>query len=161
LVMNRNRPQLLIWCGILLGLGLENKHSTVFFIVALIAGLAATHYRFLLRSKWFWMAVGITVLLALPNFIWQIKHGFPTYVDLSNVKRMHKNVELPPLPFIKEQIMRLNPLAVVVWAGGLGFLLFHREGKRYRWIGFTYVAFLAIMMALRAKDYYLTPIYPM
>lgn len=161
LAVNRNQPKLLLWCGVLLGLGLENKHSTVFFIFALVAGLALTQFRRLLRSKWFWIAVGITVLLAMPNFIWQVRHGYPTYVDLSNVKKMHKNVELPPLPFVKQQIMRMNPLAVVVWVGGLWFLMFHRDGRRYRALGVIYLAFLLIMMTLKAKDYYLTPIYPM
>ena len=46
---------------------------------------------------------------------------------------------------------------------GLGarFFLFHREGKGYRYLGLSYIVFLALMMALRAKDYYLAPIYPM
>ncbi len=35
-----------------------------------------------------------------------------------------------------------------------------QRGKRYRVLGVTYLAFLAIMMALHAKDYYLAPIYP-
>jgi len=161
LASNRNQPKLLLWCGVLLGLGIENKHSTIFFIFALVVGLAATRWRRLLRSKWFWAAVAITVLLALPNFLWQVRHDFATYVDLSNVKRTHKNIELPPLPFIKQQIMMLNPVSVVVWGAGLGFLLFHREGKRFRTLGVIYLAFLAVMMALHAKDYYLTPIYPM
>jgi len=161
LAINRNQPKLLLWCGVLLGLGVENKHSTVFFIVALVCGLMATCQRAWLRDKWFWTAVGIVVLLALPNFLWQVRHNFPTYVDLSNVRKMHKNIELPPLPFIKQQIMRMNPLSVTIWAVGLGFLLFHRYGKRYRLLGVTYLAFLVVMMALHAKDYYLTPIYPM
>jgi hypothetical protein len=93
--------------------------------------------------------------------IWQYRHGFPTWVDLSNVKKIHKNIELPPLPFLKEQIMMLQPLNALIWITGLGFLLFHGEGKRYRVLGATYVAFLAIMMALHGKNYYLAPIYPM
>ena len=36
LAVNRQQPKLLLWCGVLLGLGLENKHSTIFFIGALV-----------------------------------------------------------------------------------------------------------------------------
>jgi len=160
LVINRNDPKLLPWCGVLFGLGIENKHSTMFFIFALTIGFVAAQ-RELLRTKWFWIAVGITILIALPNFIWQVQHGYPTYVDLSNVKRTHKNVELPPWPFLKQQIVRLNPLSIAVWGAGLGFLVFHRDGQRYRILAVTYLVFLAVMMMLKAKDYYLTPIYPM
>jgi hypothetical protein len=161
LAINHDRPQFLVWVGVLVGLGLENKHSTAFFLIALLAALLATSQRRLFRSKWLWIAAGIIVLLALPNLIWQYQHGFPTWVDLSNVKKIHKNVELPPLPFLKEQIMMLQPLNVLIWIAGLGFLLFHDEGKRYRVLGVTYLAFLAILMVLHGKNYYLAPIYPM
>ncbi len=161
LAINRGRQELLVWTGVLLGLGLENKHSAAFFLIALLAGLLATSERRFFRSKWLWIAAGLIVLLCLPNLIWQYTHGFPTWVDLSNVKKIHKNIELPPLSFLKQQIMMLLPLNALVWIAGLGYLLFHAEGKRYRFLGVTYLGFLAIMMALHGKDYYLTPIYPM
>jgi hypothetical protein len=107
------------------------------------------------------MAATIALLIALPNAVWQAVHHFPTLEDLRNVKALHKNVELPPLPFLQQQLMMLLPVSCVVWLAGLGFLLFHREGKRYRALGVTYLAFLAVMMALKGKDYYLAPIYPM
>jgi 4-amino-4-deoxy-L-arabinose transferase-like glycosyltransferase len=156
-----NRPQLLLWVGVLLGLGLENKHSTAFFLIALLAGLLATSERRLFRGKWLWIAAAIIVALCLPNLIWQAQHGFATWVDLSNVKKFHKNVELPPLPFLKQQMMMLLPLNFLICIIGVGYLLFHGEGKRYRALGVTYLVFLAIMMALHGKDYYLAPIYPM
>jgi len=159
--MNRHDPKLLLWCGVLLGLGLENKHSTVFFIGALVVGLLATPERRLVASKWFWIAFAVTFFIALPNVIWQWQHHFPTLEDLRNVKAMHKNTELPPGAFFVQQIMMLAPVMTLIWLAGLGSLLFHRAGKRYRTLGITYLAFLALMIVLKAKDYYLAPIYPM
>jgi hypothetical protein len=159
--LNRDQPKFLLWSGVLLGLGLENKHSTAFFLAALLVGLLATRDRRGLRSKWFWMAAAIVVLIALPNVIWQWERGFPTLVDLRNVQSTHKNIELPPLPFLRQQIMMLNPASALVWIGGLAFLLFHREGRRYGALGVTYLVLLAVMMVLHAKDYYLAAIYPM
>jgi 4-amino-4-deoxy-L-arabinose transferase-like glycosyltransferase len=161
LAINRGQPHQLVWAGVLLGLGLENKHSAAFFLIALLVGMLTTSQRSLFRSKWLWISVGIVLLLSLPNLIWQYQHGFATWVDLSNVKKIHKNVELPPLLFLKQQIMTLLPTNALIWIAGLGFLLFHSQGKRYRVLGMTYLAFLTIMMALHGKDYYLAPIYPM
>jgi hypothetical protein len=161
LAINRDQPQCLVWCGVLLGFGLENKHSTAFFLIAFLVGLLATSERRLFRSKWFWIAAGVILLLALPNLIWQYRHGFPTWIDLTNVKKTHKNVELPTVAFLQQQVMTLLLLNVLIWIAGLGFLLFHHEGKRYRVLGITYLAFLAMMNALHGKDYYLAPIYPM
>jgi Dolichyl-phosphate-mannose-protein mannosyltransferase len=155
------QPKLLIWCGVLLGIALENKHSAVFFIGALVIGLLLTRERQLFRSKYFWIAVAITAALALPNFIWQATHGFPTWVDLSNVRRVHKNVELPPLSFAWQQIDTLDPANALVWIPGLLWLLFARDDKRWRYLGLTFLAFFLFMMKMHAKDYYVAPIYPM
>ena len=159
--INHNQPQMLLWSGVLIGLGVENKHSTAFFLISLTAGILLTNERRWLRTKWLWMAAAIIILLALPNLIWQVQHGFPTWIDLSNVKKIHKNVELPTVAFLKQQVMTLLPINALVWIAGLGFLLFDREGKRYRVVAATYLVFLAIMDALHGKDYYLAPIYPM
>jgi hypothetical protein len=159
--LNRRQLPLLLYCGALLGFGLLNKHSTVFFLTALIVGLTLTPERRLFASKWFWAAAAIAILIALPNVLWQYAHHFPTLQDLQNVKATHKNIELPPLPFLKQQIMMLNPITFFVWVAGLAYLIFHRNAKRFRFVGLTYLAFLAVMMALKGKNYYLAPIYPM
>ncbi len=159
--INQDRPQWLVGCGVLLGIGIENKHSTMFFLLSLVGGLLLTSGRRLLMTKWFWIAAGVVVLLSLPNFIWQVQHGFATWVDLSNVKRTHKNVELPPLPFFGQQIFSLGPTTALVWVAGLGFLLFNKRANAYRVLGITFLIFFLILMALHGKDYYLAPIYPM
>lgn len=157
----RQRPQLLVYCGVLLGLGLENKHSTVFFIGALTVGLLLTRNRQIFRTRYFWIAVALAAVIAPPNFIWQATHGFPTWVDLNNVRREHKNVELPPLKFMYQQFDTNDPINSLVWIPGLLWLLFARDGKRYRYLGLTFAVFFLFMMKMHAKDYYVTPIYPM
>jgi hypothetical protein len=159
--INGDQPKMLVWCGVMLGLGLENKHSTAFFLLTLTAGLLATSARPLIFTKWSWIAAVVALLIFLPNLLWQVQNHFPTLEALRNVKATHKNVELAPLAFFKQQIMMLNPASVFVWIAGLGFLLFGNRAKPWRALGITYLVFLGIMMALKGKDYYLAPIYPM
>jgi 4-amino-4-deoxy-L-arabinose transferase-like glycosyltransferase len=160
--INQNQPRLLLWCGAVLGFGLENKHSTAFFLLSLAAGLLLTATgRELLSTRWFWIAAGIVLIICLPNLIWQYQHNFATWQDLENVRKTHKNTELPPLPFLLQQILMLSPASILLWIPGLGFLLFHRDGARFRSIGLTFLIFFVVMMELHAKDYYLAPIYPM
>jgi len=159
--VNREKPEYLLGCGILLGIGLENKHSTIFFLTALVLGLLCVSERKLLATKWFWLGAAVAAALALPNGVWQYAHHFPAIEDLRNVKATHKNVELPPLAFIKQQIMMLNPATSLVWVPGFFLLLFQREARRYRSLSIAYIFFLAVMMALKGKDYYLAAIYPM
>ncbi len=144
--------------GLCAGLGLMNKHSMAFFLAALFAGLVASPRRAVLRERKLWLGAAIAFAIFLPNLIWQWRNHWATFELLSNVRRMHKNVELAPPEFLAQQLLMMMPLGALIWIAGLGRLL--RE-RGVRWLGFTYVAFLALMMAMKAKNYYLAPVYPM
>jgi hypothetical protein len=157
LAINRDNPKLLVWVGVLAGLGLETKHSTIFFLAALTLAVFITKERKLLLSPWMWLAAAIAFALFLPNLLWQYAHGWPTFEDLSNVRKMHKNVELSAVQFIGQQILILNPAALLVWGAGLIWLF----TTRYRVLAWAYLAILGIILALHGKNYYLAPAYPM
>jgi hypothetical protein len=100
------------------------------------------------------------VVIALPNLLWQISNHWPTLEFLHNGRIHNKNIKLSPLPFLAKQILNLQPLTIFIWAAGLIWLLRNPQAKAWRWIGYTYLIFLAAMMAMYAKDYYVIPIYP-
>ena len=135
-IVRTGDSRLWVWFGVLAGLGLENKHSTLFFGGA------------------------VALLLFLPNILWQVRHGYPTIEDLENVKRSGKNFVLNPVEFVKQQILFLQPLLLPIWLTRL-FSFFFGRGSRMRVLGWTYLALLAVMIAAKAKNYYLAPIYPM
>jgi len=54
----------------------------------------------------------------------------------------------------------MNFSNVVVWLFGLVLLLFLKDGKRYRVIGYTYLVVLVIFILLKGKAYYALGIYP-
>ncbi len=152
--------RLWIWFGVFAGLGLENKHSTLLFGGAFAAALVLSPMRRELIKPWIWIGAGIAFLLFLPNVVWQVRHGFPTLEDLRNVARSGKNVVLSPPEFVRQQILLLHPLLFPIWLCGLGSLLFGRQ-SRVRVLAWTYLLLLGTMIALKAKNYYLAPIYPM
>jgi hypothetical protein len=146
--------------GLLAGLGIENKDSTVFFLLALLLGVALSPQRRILWTKGCAAGVALLVLLALPNFLWQWAHHFPTYELLTNVAHSDKNIKLPPGAFLLQQAQMLLIFAAPLWIGGLGWLAFARKAHPWRFVALTYLALLVAMMALHAKDYYAAPIYP-
>jgi len=161
LIINRNEPRYWIVFGLLAGAGLMNKHSMLFFGVAIVVGLLFTNARSFLFNRWLLIGGAIAFLIFLPNIIWQWRHDWATIELLKNVKATGKNVELSPFDFILRQILGLSPIAAPVWIAGLFYFLFDGEGKRFRALGVTYLILLLIMILLSGKDYYLFPIYPM
>jgi len=157
-LLRTGNSRLWIWFGLLIGLGIENKHSTVFFGLSVAVALLVTKDRREFLRSWFWIGFAIILALAAPNLIWQIRHHFPTLEDLGNVARTHKNVILSPLAFLKEQIVDIHPILFPIWLSGVLWLLWQR---RWRVLGLTFVVFFSVMELIHAKNYYLFPIYPL
>ncbi len=157
-ILRTGDSRLWLWFGLLAGLGLENKHSTLSFGFAVTVALLLTGHRREFARRWIWIAGAIAVALFLPNIIWQIRHHFPTIEDLANVRRDGKNVVLGPLAFVKEQIIDMHPVLLPVWVSGLVWFL---RDRRWRVLGLTFVVFFVLMDVAHGKNYYVFPIYPM
>lgn len=147
--------------GLAAGLGLENKHSFAFFAAGLVVALLLTPERRHLAQRWIWLGGLIAFAIALPNILWQIRHGWPTLELLRNVARSDKNVVLGPMQFIAQQILIMNPATAPLWLGGLVWLLAARDGRPYRSLGIAYLVTLAEFIVMHGKHYYLAPVYPM
>jgi hypothetical protein len=161
LMLDRNQPRMWLWFGLWAGLGLEAKHSTVFFGFALVTALVLARRWDLLFNRWIVIGGAVAFLIALPNVMWQWQHGWPTYELLSNIKNSGKNVVLNPLEYFGQQIFLLGPAALPLWLAGLVWLLRGKPEPRYRVFGFAWLVAFAVIVALKGKNYYLGPAYPM
>jgi len=153
-------PRLWLVFGALAGLGLMNKHSTVFFLLSVTVALVIVPERRALGTRWPWIAAGLALVIFLPNLLWQVRHDFATLEDLRNVARSGKNVRLGAADFVAQQVLLMNPVLLPLWLGGLAWLFAGARG-RFRALGWTYVVFFLMLFALKAKNYYLAPVYPM
>ena len=159
-IVNGASPKLWLAFGAIAGIGLENKHTMAVFGFALIVGLLLTGNQGILRSKWIWLGGLLALAIALPNFAWEARHGWPQIEVVRNAQQ-YKNVHIGPLRFIVEQILFLDPLALPIWIAGLVWCFIGQAGKRFRFLGWTYLIVLAIFMVLNGKTYYVLPVYPL
>ena len=160
-IINGASPTLWLWLGVLVGLGLENKHSTAFFAVGIFIALLLTPERRHFAEKWIWFGGLIAFAVALPNILWQLRNHWATYELLTNIARSDKNVALSPAQFIVQQVVFMNPGTLPLWLAGLIWLFGSRDGRRYIALGIIYLATLAEFIILHGKSYYLAPAYPM
>src|SRR6059058_1347836 len=160
-IINSGSPTLWLWLGALLGLSLQNKHSTAFFAVGIFVALLLTPERRHFAGKWIWFGGLVAFAIALPNILWQARHHWPTYELLNNISHSNKNVALSPVQFIVQQVVFMNPGTLPLWLAGLFWLFGSRDGRRYRALGIIYLVTLAEFIVLHGKSYYLAPAYSM
>jgi hypothetical protein len=159
-MVRTGNTRLWIWIGVLAGIGLMNKNTMLMFGAAILGGLLLTPARKLIFNRWFVSGGAIALLIFLPNLVWMIQHQFPMLELLRNIRESGRNVTLNPLQFILDEVLFLHPFTMPVWLGGLGWLFFHREGKRYRFLGWTFVFVLGILLVTQGRTYYLAPAFP-
>ena len=160
-IIKTGNQKLWIWFGVLAGLGLENKYSMAVFGFGVVVGLLLTPARRFLAHKWIWIAGAIAFLIFLPNLVWNIRHHWPFFELMRNIRASGRDIELGPVQYVLQQILLMNPVAFPIWLAGLLFLMFARDGKPYRLLGWAYLTTLTAFIVLHGKNYYPTPAYPM
>jgi len=149
-----------IWLGAVAGLGIQNKHSMVFFGVAIALAILLTPERRQFGQKWIWLTGLIAFVIALPNIIWQIERSWPTWVLLHGIAQSHKNVALTPWEFFTQQLtFESGNLSAVVRRIDLAACFPRRPARsRHR---FHLLIALAEFIVMHGKNYYVAPAYPM
>ncbi|MEK7254269.1 MAG: glycosyltransferase family 39 protein, partial [Bacteroidota bacterium] len=156
--LNTEKPKWLLWLGVAFGLGLLNKYSVLLFAFGLLPGLLFTKHRRLFASKYLYLAAGIALLIFLPNLVWQIKNHLPVIRHMSELaESQFANVTIAG--FLIDQLTDNLP-ALPLWLAGLYFLLFKREGKRWRSMAWMYLTVVAALLVLSGKSYYTLGAYP-
>ena len=112
LLMLRGRSQRFWWLvfGVSGGIGLLNKPSMTFFLVATGLGLLLTRQRRVLYSRWAVAGIALMIVIAMPNVVWQLHNHWPTLEFLRNGQIGHKNIVLGPGQFLLAQLTNMQPL---------------------------------------------------
>jgi len=164
-LLGTDNPHWWVPVGAVIGLGMMTKYTMAFFVTGLVAGLLVTglsekNIRRHLRSPWLWGGVALSLLIFLPNLVWQIRHSF---ISLDFLRHIHtRDVgQGRTRDFLPQQLYVcvstfLCPLVFM----GLWFY-FTERGRKYRLLGWMFVLTLALFIVAQARSYYPGPLYPM
>ena len=158
-LIKNQQPRLWLAFGVVIGVGLLDKLTIGFFLIALLLGLLLSDQRKLLFSRWLLLG-GLTALVIItPYLVWQAQHGFPV-IEYTRAYSSGKTFQATPIEYFAQQMVTTNPFALPLWLGGLYFLFFTRTGKLYRAFGWAYLFLYVFFMLEKAKFYWLSPAYP-
>ncbi|HJU09752.1 MAG TPA: glycosyltransferase family 39 protein, partial [Candidatus Binataceae bacterium] len=80
-------PRWWLAIGGCVGFGMLTKYTMIVFALAIATGVVLTELRTDLRGKWLWLGVAVSLLIFLPNLMWQIQHNF---VSLDFLRYIHE-----------------------------------------------------------------------
>jgi len=141
--LDAGRPRTWVALGVVLGLGLLNKASMLWFGGGAFLGLVLTERRRALLTPWPWVAAALAALLFLPHVAWQLQNGWPTLEFMRNASQS-KMVRTGFVSFWTQQALVMSPATLPVWLIGLGALL---ASRRARILGIVFLAVAALLVA--------------
>jgi hypothetical protein len=147
-----------VQAGLIAGIALEAKYSLVVWLVALAVGVLATGERRLFARRELWIGLVLAAVFALPSVVWQAVHGWPFRELLQAAGE--KNTVVPPLAFLQNQVLVMNPLFAPLWLAGIVAPFAWRDLARVRFLAIAFVAATVLTIATHGKDYYLAAAYP-
>ena len=157
-LLKTENPRWWLAIGALIGIGLQTKYTMAFYVAGIVGGVVLTGARRYLASGWLWAGAALSVVIFLPNLLWQMKHDF---ISLHFLQSIHaRDVgEGRAHGFLGQQLwLCTQVISVPLWIAGLiGYL---RNG-RYRMLAWMYLIPLALFVVGKGRSYYLAAAYPM
>lgn len=153
-------PQWWLAVGAMLGLGMETRYTAGFLAVGLAGALLLTPLRRHLASGWLWAGVALSILLFLPNLVWQARHQFISLDFLSYLHARDLRQGRYRDFYTAQPLLCLNMVTVPLALLGLWFYFIRAEGRRYRLLGWTVLVTFSIFAIAGARSYYTAPLYP-
>ena len=145
--------------GAIFGIGMLTKYSMLFCVAGIVMGVIATPLRRHLASKWLWLGAALSVLIFLPNVIWQAQHHF---ISLEFLRHIHaRDVRIGRTKDFLPDQLTINLLGLPLALAGLGYYFFAPNEKQWRGLGWLYVVPLILFFVLQGRGYYLAPAYPL
>jgi MFS family permease len=151
-------PRLFLWAGLVIGLDLETKYELPFYLLPLVVALLVTGHARALQRWQVLAAIVLGTVLAAPSALWQLTHGLP-FLEMMHSQAQGKNVVLSPGAFLLRQAMSMNVVFAPLWLAGLVAPFIDARFARVRFVSVAFLLAFAAMMALHAKDYFVSPLY--
>jgi hypothetical protein len=157
--LNKKNNRILLLFGLASGLALLNKYLVALLLVSIVVSIIFSAQREILKSKYFYLSVLITIAVFLPNLIWQITHDFPVFQHIRELSQTQLN-HVNRTDFLREQLL-MPYAASLLTIPGLFYLLFSRRLKPYRLLGYSVLIVFLILLFLKGKSYYTMGVFPL
>jgi 4-amino-4-deoxy-L-arabinose transferase-like glycosyltransferase len=159
-MVGSENPRWWLAIGASIGLGVLTRYTIAWLVAGLVVGFLATPARKLF-GWWTLAGAAVTIAMAMPHLVWQARHDFLALEFLRSIHERDVRIGRGNGFLWKQFVTPAASLTVPLWIAGLVFFFRRQEGRRFRLLGWTFAAALALFAAAQARDYYSAPLYPM
>jgi Dolichyl-phosphate-mannose-protein mannosyltransferase len=158
-LLKSDDPRWWLAIGASIGFGTLTKYTMGVFAIGILSGVLLTDARRFLKSKWLWYGTALSVLIFLPNLVWQAQHQF---ISLDFLKHIHaRDVRIGRTKNFLPDQLNMTLLALPLWLAGLFYCFFSSKARPFRALGWMYVLPLVFFVVAKGRGYYLGAAYPM
>ena len=150
-LLDSGEPRWWLAIGLVTGIAAEAKWTIWFLAAAVVAGLALTPQRRLLRSRYLLLGAVIAAALAAPDLIWQAAHGWPNldvFRTLQTAAGHNRAVYWPA------QLLYTGVALTPVWVAGLVWCWRNESARPFRPAAIAAAATIVLQFILGGKPYY-------
>lgn len=159
LLLKSEDPRWWLWIAVFAGLGIMAKYTVVFFLSDLLIGFLVTPARRLLASRWFLLGCIVTVLIALPNLLWQVHHNFISlhFLEYIHARDLRIGRGSARDYWYFQALICANPFALPFTIVGV---LAAWRSVRYRALSIAFVLTILLFAITKGRGYYTGAVYP-
>ncbi len=156
--LNTEKNKWLYFASLVFSIGFLNKYNIAFLILSIIPAFLLSKKRRIFTNKHLYYAAILSLLIILPNLVWQYKNDFPVLDHLQNLSD-YQLVNVQRTDFLVEQLQYFMNSFFLIILGLISFFTYP-EFKKYRVLFYTFIFTISIYVFLRAKSYYSVGLYP-
>jgi hypothetical protein len=159
-LLKTDDPRWWLGVGLGIGLGMMTKYTMIVMAAGVVVGVLLTRARRYLFNRRLWAGVGLSLLIFLPNLIWQIQHDFVSLDFLSSIHQ--RDIQWGRTAnYLPDQLLNnVNPFMIPLALAGLYFYFFSAAGRRFRLLGWVFLTAILLFFIMQGRGYYAGPSYP-
>jgi len=156
--INTENSKWLYAAAITLAFGILSKYNIMILAAGLLPALLISENRKMFLNKNLFLAGALTLLIILPNLLWQYRNNFPTIRQLKELSETQL-VNVNRFDFVTDQVKYFISSLFIIIAAFVA-LIAYKPFKKFRFFLWSYIFIMSLFILLKAKSYYAIGLYP-
>jgi 4-amino-4-deoxy-L-arabinose transferase-like glycosyltransferase len=156
--INSENNKWLWMASLTFAIGFLNKYNIGFLVLGLLPAILLTKHRKIFLNKHFYLSLLVSIIIILPNLIWQYGNDFPVFHHMQELTN-EQLAKLSRVDFLADQFFQFAGSFIVII---LAFISFFKYApfKKYTIFFWTYIFTISFYLYFNGQSYYTTGLYP-